>query len=415
MLQVLVGYTLDAGFDVHWLVITGDASFFAITKRIHNRLHGAEGDGGALGSTEASHYTALTAVAAQRVIERSRPGDVVLLHDPQTAGMAPPLVEAGRRVVWRCHVGRDESNNWTDQAWSFLQPHVSAAQAYIFSIQRYVPSWLDESKVWIIPPSIDPFSPKNEDLDGEAVRRTLRHIGLLPETRRDAPAPFTKRDGTRGFVERRASIVSGAPLDPEAPLVVQVSRWDRLKDMTGVMEGFARYVVGQADAQLALVGPSVSEVSDDPEEAEVFGECLSAWNELPIAARRRVRLVTLPMDDIDENAAMVNALQRHATVVTQKSLAEGFGLTVAEAMWKSRPVVASAVGGIATQITRGTGRLLKDPSDLATLGQIVLDLLAHPDEAADLGARAHRRVLEAFIGDEHLKRHAQLISWLIGD
>ena len=165
-----------------------------------------------------------------------------------------------------------------------------------------------------------------------------------------------------------------------------MSRWDRLKDMTGVMEGFAASLAGRG-TQLALVGPSSNQVSDDPEETEVFKECVSAWCGLPLTARRCIRLVTLPMEDIDENAAMVNAIQRHATVVTQKSLAEGFGLTVAEAMWKSRAVVASDVGGIATQITRGTGVLLTDPTDLVTFGNVLGDLLAHPGEIAEMGAR----------------------------
>ena len=120
---------------------------------------------------------------------------------------------------------------------------------------------MDESMVWIIPPSIDPFSPKNEEISHEGVLRTLRSIGLLAGVEGDAPASFTRRDGTKGLVRRKASIVSvgGVPLDPGIPLVVQVSRWDRLKDMTGVMKGFAACVAGRVDAQLALVGPSLDE------------------------------------------------------------------------------------------------------------------------------------------------------------
>ena len=154
---------------------------------------------------------------------------------------------------------------------------------------------------------------------------------------------------------------------PGDPLVVQVSRWDQLKDMPGVMHGFAQYVAPGGSGYLVLAGPAVAGVSDDPEGAAVFGECLLQWHDLPAAARARVLLVTLPLDDIDENAAMVNALQRHATVIAQKSLAEGFGLTVAEGMWKRRPVVGSAVGGIIDQIAPGTGILLPDPRDLASL------------------------------------------------
>jgi trehalose synthase len=182
--------------------------------------------------------------------------------------------------------------------------------------------------------------------------------------------------------------------------------------MAGVMTGFASHVAGRVNAHLALVGPSIGDVTDDPEEAEVFAECVSAWHELKTEARRRVTLVTLPMDDIDENAAMVNALQRHSTAIVQKSLEEGFGLTVAEAMWKAKAVVASNVGGIAEQIVPGTGIVLEDPSDLDAFGSALAGLLRHPDEIAELGARAHRHVREGFLGDKHLIRYASLMEQL---
>jgi trehalose synthase len=282
-------------------------------------------------------------------------------------------------------------------------------------LDTYVPSWVDDSAVWIIPPSIDPFSPKNEEIDPDGVLRTLRCIGLLTGAEGDPPASFNRRDGTKGLIERKASITSVAdmPLASDVPLVVQVSRWDRLKDMQGVMKGFAAYVAGRTDAQLALVGPSVNDVSDDPEESAVFSQCLSAWNELPMEERRHIYLVTLPMEDIDENATMVNAIQRYATVVVQKSLAEGFGLTVTEAMWKSKAVIASGIGGMATQIVPGTGLLLENAADLSAFGHTLLDLLAQPDVIADLGRRAHQHVLDAFVGDEHLKRLARLLYWLV--
>src|SRR5439155_14241468 len=145
---------------------------------------------------------------------------------------------------------------------------------------------------------------------------------------------------------RGASVVAESVPGPADPVVVQVSRWDRLKDMSGVLRGFADHVAPAGDGYLMLVGPAGADVSDDPEGAAVYAECVAQWRELPPAVRARALLVTLPLDDVDENAAMVNALQRHATVIVQKSLAEGFGLTVAEGMWKRRPAVAAAVGGI---------------------------------------------------------------------
>ena len=414
MLQVLVGYTLGAGINVHWLVMSGDPEFFVITKRIHNQLHGSPGDGRELGVNDAAHYSRIAGANANGVLRFVQPGDVVLLHDPQSAGLAGPLAEAGVQVVWRCHVGDGHDNRWTEQAWAFLRPHLTACRAYVFSARVLVPSWMEESKVWIIRPSIDPFSPKNQEIDSEGVLRTLRRIGLLAGVERDDPATFTRRDGTQDLVKRKVSLVSvgGVPLQANVPLVVQVSRWDRLKDMTGVMKGFAAGVVGRLDAQLALVGPSVHEVSDDPEDAAAFSECLSAWNELPIDVRRWIYLVTLPMDDVDENATMVNVIQRYATVIVQKSLAEGFGLTVTEAMWKSKAVIASDVGGLTTQIAPGTAILLEDPSDLDAFGRSLFDLLAKPEAIGDLGRKAHQHVLEAFVGDEHLKRYAYLLNWL---
>ena len=162
--------------------------------------------------------------------------------------------------------------------------------------------------------------------------------------------------------------------------MVQVSRWDAMKDMGGVMEAFATYVDSGRPAQLVLAGPVVSAVADDPEGGEVLQDCWRQWRELPHAVRARVQLVCLPMHDLDENAAIVNALQRHAAVVCQKSLAEGFGLTVAEAMFKGTPVVASAVGGIVDQVTDGvTGRLIADPTDLESFGRAVCELLDDSD------------------------------------
>ena len=275
---------------------------------------------------------------------------------------------------------------------------------------------MEGNKVRVIPPSIDPFSPKNAEMSSRDVELVLRQIGLAEGDAAADQVKFTRRDGSTGHVERKATIVSEgeAPLRRGVPLVTQVSRWDRLKDMAGVMQGFAGLVAGEVDAHLALVGPSVDEVTDDPEGSEVFAECLAIWEDLPVHARRQVSLVTLPMEDIDENAAMVNAIQRHATVIVQKSLEEGFGLTVAEGMWKSKAVVASSVGGIAEQIAAGTGVLLQDPADLPAFGKALAEILVRPDEIGLLGSRARRHVIDGFVGDKHLILYARLIAELSG-
>jgi trehalose synthase len=182
------------------------------------------------------------------------------------------------------------------------------------------------------------------------------------------------------------------------------------------MHGFAKYVVpGDRNGYLLLVGPAVAGVTDDPDGAAVFAECLMQWRELPAAARDRILLITLPLDDPDENAAMVNALQRHASVVVQKSLAEGFGLTVAEGMWKARPVVGSAVGGIIDQIADGTGILLPDPRDLEAFGAAVRRLLDDPDEADRMGRAAQVYISEHYVGDLHLLRYASMFGAMISD
>jgi trehalose synthase len=269
--------------------------------------------------------------------------------------------------------------------------------------------------VAIIPPSIDPLSPKNEPLDAETVRGILGRIGVLDGATPDDRTSFERSDGSVGFVTRYAEVTGEGRPGPADPLLVQVSRWDQLKDMPGVMHGFAEYVVPGGDGYLMLVGPAVSGVTDDPEGAAVFGDCLLQWRELPAEARARILLVTLPLDDADENAAMVNALQRHATVITQKSLAEGFGLTVAEGMWKGRPVVGSAVGGIIDQIADGTGVLLQDPRDLKTFGMAVRELLDDPAEADRMGRAAQAYIREHYVGDVHLLRYADLFSSLIAE
>jgi trehalose synthase len=244
------------------------------------------------------------------------------------------------------------------------------------------------------------------------VRAILATIGVLDDAGASGSTGFRRRDGGSGTVARPAVVVADNLPGPRDDLVIQVSRWDRLKDMAGVLHGFAGQMAADGRCHLALVGPAVTNVADDPEGAAVYGDCLLQWRALPAAARSRTLLVTLPLDDVDENAAMVNALQRYASIVAQKSLAEGFGLTVAEAMWKSRPVIGSAVGGINDQIAAGTGVLLPDPSDLVAFGRAVRELLDDPEERIRMGAAARAHVRENFVGDLHLLRYAEAFATL---
>lgn len=416
MLQSLLGYARGARIDARWLVIHGDETFFRVTKRLHNLLHGDPGDGEALGAPEQQAYRATIDRNAGELAALIRRDDVVILHDPQTAGLIPPLKATGAVVVWRSHVGAESVNEYVLRGWEFLRPFIAAADAYVFSRHAYAPPELDSDRVEIIPPSIDPLSPKNQDLAPEVICAVLQHVGLVVGEKPGAAAPVFRRfDGSSARVDRHCDVQStGPPPDFHTPIVVQVSRWDRLKDPLGVMRGFAEHVAAQLDAHLILAGPTVHSVADDPEGQQVLDEVEQAWRNLPHFERSRVHLACLPMADIEENAAIVNALQRHAAVVVQKSLQEGFGLTVTEAMWKARPVIASAVGGVLDQIEDGTsGLLLRDPRDLAAFGRLVRQVLSDKNQAARLGQQARQRVQRHFLVNRHLGQYFRLLEPLI--
>jgi trehalose synthase len=415
MLQTLLSYARGAGVDARWLVIEGDPGFFAITKRIHNGLYGTAGDGGNLGPAERDHYERVVRENADELLALVRSGDVVVVHDPQPAGLVATLRKAGARVVWRCHVGLDAPNEWSERSWEFLRPYLADVDAIVVSRAAFAPPWADPAQVHVIQPSIDPFSAKNEPISARNARLTLAYVGLLDGAIETAPAVrFTRRDGSPGRIDRRVDVVqTGPPTPGDVPLVVQISRWDRLKDMAGVMTGFVEHVDASLGAHLLLAGPVVTGVADDPEAAEVLDECTALWRELPHAARSRVHLACIPMADPDENAAIVNAIQRSASVVVQKSLAEGFGLTVAEAMWKRKPIVASAVGGIVDQIEDDVhGLLVGDPADLPAFGAAVESLLRDREHAAQLAQDARQRVIDEFLGDRHLEQYGALFERL---
>jgi trehalose synthase len=416
MLQTMLAYGRGAGVDLRWLVLDGDPEFFATTKRLHNFLHGSPGDGGELGEAEHKHYFDVLEENLASVVEVIRPGDIVLLHDPQTAGLVDGLRAAGALVAWRCHIGRDEPSELSAVGWEFLRTYAERADAFVFSRSQYAPSWVPEEKLWVIAPSLDPFSAKNVELTLPDVLTTLRVAGLVDTPPDGGSLEFVRRTGEPGSVRPRGSLmIDGPPVPRGARVVLQVSRWDRLKDMQGVLTGFVDHVEQMPDdAHLVLAGPDVLGVTDDPEGAEVLAECRAVRAALPEDLRRRVHLTALPMDDADENAHLVNVLQRYASVVVQKSLVEGFGLTVTEPMWKSRPVVASAVGGILDQIEDGvSGLLLEDPADLAAMARAVAAVLLDEELAARLGAEAHARVLDRFLGDRHLIQYAELFETML--
>jgi trehalose synthase len=412
MLLSLIGYARGAGIDARWVVVPGDADFFRVTKRLHNRLHGVD-DGTPLGPDERAVYERWCGASAEALARRVKPGDIVLLHDPQTAGMVPRMLETGAPVVWRAHIGLDLPNDAAREAWRFLIPYVQQADEFVFSRPGYAWEGLDRERLIVIPPSIDAFSPKNQSMSFSGVTAVLRAAGLAADHHHRSRAVFERLDGSVGHVESAAKVIEEHQLRLDVPVVLQVSRWDRLKDPVGVLGAFAQHVRADEDPHLVLAGPDVIAVADDPEGAEVLAEVQAVWEQLPRAVRRRVHLALLPMGDTDENAVIVNALQRRADVVVQKSLAEGFGLTVSEAMWKGRPVVASDVGGIQDQIEDGrTGRLV-DARDLAGFGARVSELLADPHGAERMGAAAQARVRDHFLGPRHLGQYVELLELVL--
>lgn len=415
MLHSMLAYARGAGIDVRWLVIKADPEFFVLTKRLHNILHGDLGDGGKLGKRERGTYERTLEQCSTDLAALVRPGDIVVLHDPQVAGMIGNLVRAGTTVIWRCHIGHDLHTEVSKSGWEFLWPYIADASGYVFSRRKYVPDQVNSDRVVIIPPSIDVFSPKNQELSCEVVKSILSNVGIISKVGGEVTPAYTRIDGSPSRVTRFADVLQlGPPPDHDVPLVVQVSRWDRLKDPIGVVKGFAEHVDPTYGAHLVLAGPTVHSVADDPEGAGVLDKVETFWRGLPHAQRSRVDLACLPMEDMEENGAIVNALQRHASVVVQKSIKEGFGLTVTEAMWKERPVVASAVGGMRDQIESGvSGILIDDPTDLRQFGKAVTEILDDRELAHRIGGEAKKSVINQYLAPSNLIRHAEMISGLL--
>lgn len=379
-------------------ITSGDPTVFSITKRLHHRLHGVAG-GELPNPREHSIYLRFAAENAERLLRNAHPSDQIVLHDPQTAPMALILVAQGRKVAWRCHIGTAISNSVSRTTWDYLSQFWPDGLLLIFSALSLVPPHAADRRVVIIAPSIDPTSPKNAHMSDADVGRTLSGAGL------------TDAGATAAWHGSRPRVESDGPIDAD-PVVVQISRWDPLKDMIGVLTAFADSELANA-AHLVLCGPSPEGITDDPEAASVLDAVLRFRDDLPRRVRRRVHVVCPFLDDELANARLVNALQRRASVVTQKSLQEGFGLTVTEAMWKARPVVASRVGGIPSQLThRRTGLLLDDPNDLAGFTSLVASLLARPGFASFLGIAAAKRVAVQFTTAREAADHDRLSQLL---
>jgi trehalose synthase len=425
MLPAQISLLRELGVAVEWLVMAPERpEFFALTKRIHNLLHG-EGDP-ELGEAERELYERVSREVAANLRERVRPGDLLVVHDPQPLGAGAILrQEMEVHALWRCHIGLDEHLPQTSAAWRFLRPYAEAYDHAVFSAPEYIPPFL-AGRAAILYPAIDPLSHKNRELSVHKLVGILCNAGLQQPHGPVVMPPFPEP------ARRLAPDGSWRPAtEPQDigllfwPIVTQVSRWDRLKGFAPLLEGFRALKRGIADrgpeprerriletVRLVLAGPDPASVADDPEAKEVLDELARTYASLDPALQADVALLSLPMGSVKFNALMVNALQRCSTVVVQNSIREGFGLTATEAMWKQRPVLASgAAAGLRQQVRDGLdGRLVYDPEDPEALAAILREMLLDRHAQEAWGRTGQRRVYEDFLIFSQLRRWLELLT-----
>jgi len=348
MLNRLVPLAEELGLNIRWEVMTGGDDFFEVTKAFHNALHGEAYH------PEPAHFEIFRAYNEQNVKRIPLDAEFVIIHDLQPAGLIQARQHKTGRWIWRCHIDLSHPN---PSVWSFLESYVSQYDGAIFSSPQFARQLPIPQHLFY--PAIDPLSEKNRELEPEFIMQVLTRYSI----------------------------------DPLRPILTQISRFDRLKDPVGVVRAY-RIVRRYFDCQLVLAGGSAT---DDPEGAEVLKEVKRAAEDDP-----DIKVLELPPWAPLE----VNALQRASSVVIQKSLREGFGLTVSEALWKKKPVVASAVGGIPNQIIHKHTGLLAHSVE-GTAYQIRY-LLSHPEIAARLGEQGHAHVKENFLITQNLKRYLTL-------
>ena len=412
LLRTLLPYWKGAGIDVRWVVLLGSGEFFRVTKRFHNHLQGQPGDGDVLGIEELTTLDRAALYHARALASLVAPGDVVVLNDPQTAAMSEPLQRAGATVIWSCHIGIDHDNEYSRNAWRCLRPRLASVRRFVFSRYTSLPEWLGGAETSILTPGIDPGSTKNLPMPDGAARTILQHLGLAAGVPAAIPG-YDCTDGSTARLAARPTVLDsdGAPDWDRDPVVVSLARWDRIKDPLGILDGFLERALPATGAHLLLAGPDPGYVADDPEAQAVLAGVRERWRRLPPRARARVHVACFPLTPIEESAAMVNAIQRLAAVVVKKSLQEGFGLGVTEAMWKARPVVASAVGGHLEQVQhRHSGLLVKDPADTGAFGDAIVELLQEPPLAARLGQAARERARALFLNDLHFVRWVEVFG-----
>lgn len=351
ILNRLVPIMTDLGVDARWDVIKGDAAFFAVTKTFHNALQGREA---LIAKAMLNHYVDTNRENARNL---SLEGDLVLIHDPQPA----PLIDyrpAEGKWIWRCHIDLSQPQR---QAWRHLRKYVVKYDGAVFSLKKY--SQQIPIPQFLVYPSIDPLSDKNRELSAEEIDGILARLDILRDK----------------------------------PILLQVSRFDRFKDPIGVIKAY-RLVKKHCDCRLILAGGTAQ---DDPEGQEVLADVREEAGHDP-----DIHVLELPPDAHLE----INALQRTATIVLQKSLREGFGLTVAEAMWKGKPVVGGASGGITVQVIDDvTGYTVHSIEGAAFR---IRYLLNNPTLMARMGEAGREYVRRDFLITRHLTDYLTILTIL---
>ncbi len=409
------------GVKIEWMVIEAkDPSFFDITKRIHNAIHGS--GNGIFTDEDRTILEMVNARNADRAIAAIRDGDLVVIHDPQPMPLAAMIAKKRNvKTVWRCHIGLEEQNDTTKGVWSFLSAYFESYDHFVFSLPAYVPEELIE-RTTIIPPAIDPLSHKNRILHTDQCIGILLQAGIVNgrkpllygfynhQARRVMP------DGTFNKINHKSDLEL-----IYRPIVTEISRWDRLKGFKELMDAFIlmkrdndaspdRTSVAYKrikSTRLILGGPDPKSVSDDPEGEEVLKELIEQYRSIDSELQDDIAILLLPMDNPKENALIVNALQRFSNIVVQNSIQEGFGLTATEAMWKQRPVLVSGAAGLRFQVQHDiNGKINEDPTDIPNLADTLKIMLNSPKERERWGFNGQIRVVENFT------LFSQITSWL---
>jgi len=354
ILNRLIPLMQDVGVATRWEVITGGDDFFEVTKGFHNALHGVPYE------ARPQAFEIFDAYQEQNLAQMRFDEDFVVIHDAQPAGLVRARAQRPAHWVWRCHFDVSKPNR---EVWDFLMKYVQQYDAMMISSPNFARAAPIPQYLWY--PSIDPLAQKNIELEESFIAKVLEQFQL----------------------------------DPGRPILTQISRFDRLKDPLGVIKAY-RLVKRYHDCQLVLAGGGAK---DDPEGGQVLAEVQAAADNDP-----DIRILDLP----PWSALEINALQRASTIIIQKSLQEGFGLTVTEGLWKKKPVVAGNVGGIPLQVIhKVTGMLVQSVEGCAYQTRY---LLANPEIAKRLGENGHEHVKENFLITANLKRYLLLFLCLGG-